>query len=259
MIFIYVWLVAQLILESWPVSSSGHLMLLERGWSYFCSCIVWPSLEVKEVWYVLIQIPTIVIVSLFFLSRWWFIVRHLPRCWRIIFPLIGYVFVADCMTAVWYLIIKKYQLCTIPLWCGFALTGLTLYALRWIPEGRKSCTLQKAIILGCVQGIALLPGLSRLACTFVAARVMGISSRRSFELSWIIELPLISAAAFVGCIEYYMHPTVQILSPQIVFAILMGSIGAWYSLHIVHILIMQRRISNLCWYMILPMMLAILM
>ncbi|MBY0353425.1 hypothetical protein K2W90_03610 [Candidatus Babeliales bacterium] len=70
-------------------------------------------------------------------------------------------------------------------------------------EGSKDKGSQKTVswstyaILGLVQGLALLPGISRFASTYAAARWLGFTQRRAFQVCFLLELPVVIAAFVV--------------------------------------------------------------
>lgn len=256
-LFMGIWLFLQLFIESIPVSSSGHIFLFE------CWCMRLIGLrgiiEQQDIWYQLIQFPTIVVVAIYFFNSWFFLLRHISRTWPIVVKLIGMIGLADSITAFFYLLIKHYQLVTIPLWVGFIITGCILCSLYWCPEGKERLTFERAAILGCVQGISLLPGISRLGATFVAARWLGLRSSRAFESAWALEIPLIGAACLKTFIlDYHLIAWTQVLSWPGVLGILGGSVGAWFGLKWVDHLIKHQQLAYVAWYMIVPTVLALL-
>jgi len=58
----------------------------------------------------------------------------------------------------------------VPLYIGFAITGLTLFSLKYAPRNYKkfSWDMSDAVILGLVQALSLIPGVSRFATTYSA-------------------------------------------------------------------------------------------
>ncbi|QQR49268.1 undecaprenyl-diphosphate phosphatase [bacterium] len=64
-------------------------------------------------------------------------------------------------------------------------------------EEKKLTSFKIYAILGLVQGLALLPGISRFASTYVAARWLGFSTRRAFQVCFLLELPIVLAAFLV--------------------------------------------------------------
>lgn len=74
---------------------------------------------------------------------------------------------------------------------GLGITSLVLVSTAWMgPRARLHPTLIQAFLLGAVQGIGLVPGISAIGCSIVAAMWMGVTARRSLELSLLISLPV---------------------------------------------------------------------
>ncbi len=66
----------------------------------------------------------------------------------------------------------------------------------------------EAFVIGCIQGAAVFPGLSRSGSTISLALVLGIGAARSAKYSFMISLPAILGAALVN-----LHKGVSVLPP----------------------------------------------
>jgi undecaprenyl-diphosphatase len=81
---------------------------------------------------------------------------------------------------------------------GFALTGVSLVSTRWVKPGEREVpTLLGALAIGVVQGIAVLPGISRSGSTITLALWLGVRPDRAFELSMLMSLPAVLGAVLV--------------------------------------------------------------
>lgn len=81
---------------------------------------------------------------------------------------------------------------------GFFLTGLLLISSRWAPPSTvERPNLALALILGVVQGIAVLPGVSRSGSTITAALWLGVKPARAFQLSMLMSLPAVFGAVLL--------------------------------------------------------------
>lgn len=218
MIIFYLWLVVQIVVESLPISSSGHCALLERIAKYFG--VVIPdgvmyidSIAIKtELVEHYTHGVTMLILAIYFFDRWFFLLKHIGRCYKIIGRLIGLAFIADCCTAIFYGIFHAYGKPPLPLGVGFIITALILGASRKAPVNKQAVlTWQKAILLGIVQGIALLPGISRFASTYVAARYLALTPERALATSFMIQWPLIAAAFAQSLYAIMQYPPAMIL------------------------------------------------
>jgi undecaprenyl-diphosphatase len=79
---------------------------------------------------------------------------------------------------------------------GFFLTSGVLLSLRWVPRGEfGELTPFQALLVGIVQGVAVMPGVSRSGAAIGAGLWMGLRPERAFELSLMLSIP-----AFVATI-----------------------------------------------------------
>ncbi len=78
---------------------------------------------------------------------------------------------------------------------GLSITALSQFSTFLITTNtnERKLTFFKAIIIGLLQGLAAIPGISRLSITLISARWLGISPHRAFEFSTLLQL-----ATFLG-------------------------------------------------------------
>ncbi len=207
----------QVILESFPVSSSGHTMLLSqilKRWFNISFVFTFP----KVVDYFL-HGPTIVILLIFFRRDWFDIFRWIFRYfsfdfsnWRdsykhlvfVFLKIVFFVIWADFFTVIFYL---TFQFIFDDAWffnsnlllvVGFCFTSVILFSLyfkdRYFFLSFESLDFGRVGVIGFLQGVALLPGVSRMATTYVAARWLNVSPRRAFQFSLLIQFPLLVLA-----------------------------------------------------------------
>lgn len=109
------------------------------------------------------------------------------------------VLIASIPTAIMGLLLKK----RVEAWSHvpwivavcFLGTGLVLIASRMGKERAEfRWTPARAFILGIAQGAAVLPGLSRSACTIATALLLGAPPRDAFRFSFLLSLPAVSGA-----------------------------------------------------------------
>ena len=264
MLDFYTWLIVQIVLESFPVSSSGHVSLVEQYLHRFGYQMIRPASIYIDFLHVdmiainvlehLVHGVTVVILLLFFYKRWVFLLVHIRRCWPIVLKIIGYTFVADCITASWFVFFQHHVRASFPLGFGFIITAAALYSLRWCQmTKRASYNVRIALLLGGVQGIALLPGISRFAITYVAARWLLLPSHKAFEISFLLQWPLILAAflhslwAVAGQVNNYFFMQFHIL----VVVACIGVIAFW-ALKLSAYLHITNRLWLFSLYMIIP-------
>jgi undecaprenyl-diphosphatase len=192
-IFLYLLVGLSIFLESFPISSSGHIFLLQQ----FFEKIGFPFCLDENLEYCL-HGPIAFVVAIFFYNRWKLLL-DLPRSFLIIQKMFIFGFITDGITVAAYFLFFNHR-SVFPLWIGFLITGLVLLSLFFCntTDRFSSWNYKNSIILGSVQSLALLPGISRFGTTFVVGRWLGFSARKSFELSFLIEWPISFFATFKG-------------------------------------------------------------
>lgn len=257
----------QIIIESFPVSSSGHVAL----GSYFLSVWSW-IFEKTDIAFEhvesLLYGPTAVVLLFFFFFDWWcmifetdFSVRQLFQSqtyFKLQKPFLFYVVFSMCFVP-FYFLQDQYSLHT-PLYLGFIFTQ---FCLLWMHKyalftKKISWSFFDAFVLAIVNGIALfVPGLSRLGSSMLGGIVLGYSLEQSFIFSWMLFFPMTCVAFLQGA----MHASSLML--KILFfsswwwiTIVCAMIGAWFGLYLVRLLIRAEKIYYLAWYMCIPILLA---
>jgi len=84
------------------------------------------------------------------------------------------------------------------------ITGLMLLATRWIKKDRKgiaSFSMTNAIIIGVIQGLAILPGISRSGSTISTALFLGIDRATAARYSFLLSIPAIIGAELLSLRE----------------------------------------------------------
>lgn len=217
--------------------------------------------SIFESWFYCLHAITALVLAIFFFPQWFFFIKNLFRVWRMVLRLVLLVGITDVITFAWYLVVRHYQL-SIPLSLGFCITGIMLGSLKFSNSGRsgRSLGISDALVLGAVQGVALLPGISRLATTFVVARWLGYSGQRAFELTWMIQWPLIFAASLLGFYQLHeSHAIGDFLSLSFILAYLLAGVGAYAGLCAVQWCVDKDKVWWFAYYMIVPTVLALLL
>lgn len=262
---LYLYILVQVILESLPVSSSGHIALLELVLQH-----VGVSIEFAYtwVWDFLLHGPTIVILLVYFLRQWWNMIIQdkfslqvffKKSFWRAIVKPLLFIVVTDGITFVWWWQNLTVQL---PLTIGFMITTGLLYSTRYM-QGSQDCTwnLSHAVVLGLAQACSLMPGLSRFATTYSVGSFLGYRPIVSFAISFLIQIPLLVGACAKGLIA--VGKNIQILQNLFDFAhlfvILSASLISYVVLSLVGISIKNGSFWKFSRYMVLPIMLSIVL
>ncbi len=182
--------VTQGVTEFLPVSSSGHLALLAKL-----------SVAPASVFYNLaLHVATLCALLVVMRREVWDLLAH---------PIKGdgkYILAASLPTVVVAFVFKKLfpeLLMGRLLGFGFLLTSALLFASERLCRERVGTTvsLRIALFTGFVQGIAVLPGVSRSGSTIWAARCFGVSTERAARFSFLLSIPVIIGGFLLEGIE----------------------------------------------------------
>jgi undecaprenyl-diphosphatase len=218
--------VVQGVTEFLPISSSGHLVVLA---SLISSGDV-EHLEVSDL-NIVLHIGTLFSILIFYWSR---ILRLLNEDRRTV----GLLIVGTIPAVVIGLTIKVAfeDILESPLLAGCLLpvTGLILlWAVRELKGERRyqDLSYRHALVIGCSQAAAILPGLSRSGTTISAGLKLGLAPRSAATFSFLLAIPAIGGAGVLEVASLLSHgesmttPWTHLLSGGLVaFLVGLGSL-----------------------------------
>ena len=82
----------------------------------------------------------------------------------------------------------------LPIGIAFLLCGIMLYSSKFGKEKTDHINYSTAMMMGIVQGIAIIPGISRSGATIAVALLLGIKREKTFEFSFLLSIPAILGA-----------------------------------------------------------------
>jgi len=179
--------------EFLPVSSSGHLLLAR-----FLLGIEGDSSALK-VLDILLHVGTLIPLLIIFWKDWWAMLRHPVRNRTLL-----YLVVASIPTFLIYLGAKKifsdvdgFAVFDNGWFLGasFLITALflllcDLVCSRQAVQGKKFSALN-AVVMGCFQGIGLIPGVSRSGSTIFGGVLSGLDKKKAASFSFMMSAPAI--------------------------------------------------------------------
>jgi undecaprenyl-diphosphatase len=190
--FIIIFLaIVQGITEFLPVSSSGHLVVVQELFKQFGHAL--PERETLTL-DVVLHVGTLLSVVVFFWRR---IYELLTRDWRVI----ALVVVASIPAGIAGFTLKKQfeAMFENPLGVGclFFVTGAMLLWADRRPVGEtkyQEMTYWRALIVGLFQAVAILPGVSRSGSTITAGIGVGLRRQDAATFSFLLAIPAIAGA-----------------------------------------------------------------
>ncbi|NMA19028.1 MAG: undecaprenyl-diphosphate phosphatase [Lentisphaerae bacterium] len=176
--------------EFLPVSSSGHLLLLQHFAGMKAS--PGPALELA------LHGGTLLSILVFYRKRLLALLSGALRREKVSLLYCAALLVSCIPAAIVYFLFKEpiENLFDEPLICSVMLmvTGLLLLSTRFLPRSGNvsSPGFLHATGIGLIQAVALLPGISRSGSTITCARWLGIAPQKAAEFSFLMSIPLLA-------------------------------------------------------------------
>ena len=171
--------------EFLPISSSGHLLLLEKL-----------GVGVESMPFnIAVHVGTLVAVLIAMRKRVFALVK------RPFQKLTGYILIASAPTVALALLFKF----AFPdlldgklLGFGFVLTACLIYAGENLKSTKSALLTPKiSALTGVMQGIAVLPGVSRSGATISALTLQGVDKTTAADFSFLLSIPIIIGSALM--------------------------------------------------------------
>lgn len=196
----------QILLESLPISSSGHLYILKM------ICPKLNSLTIFEEF--LSHIPTLfllIILSRKVFLRWidTYSVKRLSYDLFCLSFATGITLLAYLLK--WYFVSKFGSLFVIPFYYLPFLNSLLLFRMHDFNRNKESfefITVKKAFWIGVIQSFALISGISRFGVTLWGGLFLGFSKRYAMVISIALQSILCFGAAFGSFVCVYFNPAI---------------------------------------------------
>lgn len=184
--------IVQGLTEFLPVSSSGHLVI---GQSLLRITIPGIAFEVA------VHVATLLSVVIVYRARLTGLlvglVRNDPRAWGYVWLLCMATLPAGFVGVAFGDFVERIFEAPAVTGVGLLGTGVLLWTTRWTEPRAQSVDLswRDALVIGAMQAVALVPGISRSGATVVAGLFRGVRGDRAAEFSFLMAIPAILGAA----------------------------------------------------------------
>ncbi len=215
--------------ELLPVSSTAHLMLASAALGI-------QETEFIKSFLIAVQLGAVIAVALYYVRR---IVRS-KMLWKKV--LAAFVPTA-AIGFVLYDVVKGFLLENL-LIAGSALIagGIVMIIVELVTAHKdvasvpsalapESISYGKAIAIGCVQALALIPGVSRSGATIIGGRLMGINRRALVEFSFLLAIPVIGGAVFLDLVKTGSLDASSPMTTLLVVGMLCAGLTTWGVIH----------------------------
>ena len=208
-----------------PISSTGHLILLDTAISLDVGASAELSLQFKAMFDVVIQLGAILAVLFIYLRE----LLPFGKAKKSAFSLWGRLILATIPTAVIGLgadkLCEKHfgkSLDEFLFTPQVVASALIAYGILFIlvekltakNEKDKEITPKKAVAIGFFQALAIIPGTSRSGATILGARILGIPREKAARFSFFAAIPVIAAASLLKIYDFakYMSTCTESLT-----------------------------------------------
>ncbi|MBE5748370.1 MAG: undecaprenyl-diphosphate phosphatase [Clostridiales bacterium] len=237
--------IVQGLTEFLPVSSSGHLILTQKLFG------LQPDLFLN----VAMHFGTLAAVVVFYKKQLWQMLKH-PFCKKA-----KLVYIATLPTVVIGFLAKIFlpsALDGVLLPLGFALTFVLLLTSQFAKKQKHNLLTTKyttGFLCGIVQGIAVLPGLSRSGATICFLKFCKTKNKDATELSFLMSIPVI-----LGSIVLLGFDVMQTQTAVDIFPVLAGMatsfVFGFLSLGILNKISQSGNFAKFATYMVFPFLLS---
>jgi len=238
------------ITEFLPVSSSGHLILLQS---------IFNLPDDLMLFNILLHIATLLAVMVVFRKRIWELVKKPFQ------PTVYALVLATAITVIFVLIFgnlleRTFTASVLPI--TFMMTAILLTLISFNSEPNVPGTMYKdfsttkvGFATGLAQGLAVIPGFSRSGFTISAALASGVSREKAAEFAFLMSIPIIIAALVYEIVGANGNINVGVEAAPLIIAFLAALISGIFAIKfMLHIV---RRIK-LYWFSVYLVLLAII-
>jgi undecaprenyl-diphosphatase len=188
-----------------PISSTGHLRITEQ--------LI--GLTLPLLFDVTLHVGTLAVILLFFRKDVKLVLTELAKgdFKSENGKLVPLILVGTVPTALIGLVfnntIEMYFSSYLSIAGAFLTCGVVLYLSKTGKEQKENITYMAALAIGTVQGIALIPGLSRSGLTITTALLLGVRREKAFRFSFLLSVPAVIGA--LGLTLYEQHEMLTLL------------------------------------------------
>ena len=234
--------------EFLPVSSSGHLVVVNAVFEALGSEPVKDLIEVS----IVLHLGTLIAVLVFYRREIW---RLLGADRRVVPILI----VGTIPAVVFGLLLKKglpeKLILENPLVAGL-MFPVTAAALLWASRRAAGetdypqLTWQKSLAIGCMQAIAVLPGISRSGFTIAAGLGVGLNRQASATYAFLLAIPVIAGAGLLEGIDAVKEGATGTSPLNLAIGCFVSFAIGWVALKLLVRWVQQGRLAMFAYYLI---------
>ena len=249
------------IAEFLPISSSGHLSLLQNFFGL-------KSAEETNLFLdVLLHLGTLISVFIYYRHDLMDMIREFIRgCGALVHPIEGEIHPPAARRMVLLIIVGTLPLfIVLPIkgyidnlygnnWfiaCALLATGFLLFFSDRIAHGKnteRSATLLDAVLIGCSQALATVPGLSRSGTTISAALLLGCRREFAVRFSFLLSIPAVIGANILTLVDAIQVGIDWKLMPAYLLGVVVSAVAGYFAIRLVNMLSNRGKFGNFAYY-----------
>lgn len=131
-------------------------------------------------------------------------------------------------------------------------TGFVLFFSDRMARGHKNArtaTMKDALIVGCVQAVATLPGLSRAGTTISAGMMVGFDRAFAVRFSFLMSLPAVLGANILEIADAASTSSFDAaLLPMYLVGVVVSGVVGYLAIHLVELLAKKGKFGKFAYY-----------
>lgn len=135
--------------------------------------------------------------------------------------------------------------------CALLVTGCSLFWSDRMATGRKTArnaTLTDVLLVGVAQGCATVPGLSRSGCTISAGMAAGFDREFAVRYSFLLSLPAVLGATLLEVKDVAGDGISSELLPKYLLGMIIAGVVGYFSIRLVNLLAAKGKFGAFAYY-----------
>ena len=137
--------------------------------------------------------------------------------------------------------------------CALLVTGCILFFSDRMARGHKTArntTLTDVLLVGVAQGFATVPGLSRSGCTISAGMALGMDRQFAVRFSFLMSLPAVLGATLLKVIKTVLEGAAipAELLPKYLLGMVIAGVVGYFSIKLVNLLASKGKFGAFAYY-----------
>lgn len=136
--------------------------------------------------------------------------------------------------------------------CALIVTGCILFFSDRLARGNKGIrrmTVADALLVGVAQAVATIPGLSRSGCTISAGMLRGFDREFAVRYSFLLSLPAVLGATLLKVVKVAVDGGVDTsLLPKYIVGMIVAGVVGYFSIRLVQLLAQKGKFGRFAYY-----------